>query len=396
VSDTADLPEEPQLTPEAERVIEEIEAAAAAAGFPIHGFAKLNAVTHTLVGPDTAPVDLGPTVELTVPIAADGAPLPPPGQRPKTETAAAVMIIRVAPERSFGVRCWRAWVNLVEVSSARAFFSQQSARPEENWDILATGAAPAGDTILDVDDRLDQAMSGLTALLPRSPGEAISQAFGAAADQGRLGFGREWDPPIQRLRYYVADEPDSPTASGSSDQTAEPSPDPSDPTDQVPWHSSFALVGVAAAIGLIVGLAILWVGGHADAGASLPHPHLLTGASEDGVDYDRILAFNYNGQHYPVALFRTAEPDLGCSVQHAHLSTIETLARSFEAPEAGIYDPDPPGCGFGAIESLAPAPYLIPHEQVHAFCDAYRREIPDWLGTATSALCDSRAPDSAQ
>ena len=171
MSDTVDLPEEPQLTPEAERVLEEIEAAAAAAGFPIDGFAKLNAVSRTLVGPDAAPVDLGPTIELTVPIAADGAPLPPPGQRPKHETAAAIMIIRVAPERSFGVRCWRAWVNLVEVSSARAFFSQQSARPEENWDLLASSAPPNSGNTLDLDQRLEQAVSGLTDLLPRSPSE---------------------------------------------------------------------------------------------------------------------------------------------------------------------------------------------------------------------------------
>lgn len=394
MSDTVDLPEGPQLTPEAELVLEEIEAATAAVGFPIEGFAKLNAVEDTLVGPDDAPIDLGPTVELTVPIAADGAPLPPPGQRSKTETAAAVMIIRVAPERSFGVRCWRAWVNLVEVSSARAFFSQQSTRPDENWDLLA-GGAPVGDTALDVDDRLDQAMSGLTAHLPRSPGEAITQAFGAGVEHGHLTFGREWAPPIKRLRYYVPDRPETEIDHESSDQPAEPAPTRPAATDQVPWRSSFALVGVAASIGLIVGLALLWVGGQADAGTSLTHrpllAQLLSNTSEDGVEYDRILALNYNGQHYPVTLFRTAEPDLDCAVQHAHLSSIETVARSFETPEVGTYDPDPSGCGFGSLDSLAPAPYLVPHEQTHAFCDAYRREIPDWLGTATSSLCNSRA-----
>ena len=405
MSQAVDQFDEPVLSPEAALVLQEIEVATAAVGFPIDGYAKLNVVSDTLVGPEDAPVNLGPTVELTVSIASDGAPMPPPGQRAQHESAAAIMIIRVAPERSFGVLCWRAWVNLVDVSTARAFFSQQSARAEEGWDVLARSSVLAGDDPLNLDQRLDEAMAGLTALLPLTAGEAVTQAFGAGADEGRLSLGREWESPIERSRSTlrrhaenVATSSDSNDdshvgAGGSGGESATAVADES----SIAWSSSFALAGVAAAIGLVVGLAILWVGARVDAeSTAVARPllgQLLMTTSEDGFQYDRILAFRFEGAHYPVPLFEAVEPDIGCAVQHVHLATTETFARSFETPEIGVNDPDAPGCGFGSVESLLLAPYAIPREQLNTFCEVYRREVSDWLHTGTTGLCDSRSPE---
>ncbi len=391
MTDTVGDLQEPVLTPEAAEVLAQIEAATAAAGFPIEGFAKLNAVDDTLVGSGDTPVNLGPTVELTVPIAADGAPLPPPGQRPASESAAAIMIIRVSPERAFGVLCWRAWVNLVEVSSARAFFSQKSSRPREAWDVFSSAPASEDGPPTDIDRRLDEAMSQLTTALPWTAGQAVSEAFGAVANGGHLTVGREWAPPIKRPRYFTGELP-----SEDRDEPTEEQP-PSATPDRASWTSSFVLVGLAATFGLIVGLAILWSGGQADAGdasATPPLEQLLSDTYEDSTQYDRILALRYRDQRYPITLFRTVEADETCSADHVHLDPTETLARSFERPDVGIYDPDPSGCGFGQLDALAPAPYAVPHEQVRTFCDVYHREIPAWLATPTNALCVSRLPDA--
>ncbi len=401
VSEPVEQFDEPVLTPEAALVLQEIETAAAAVGFPIHGYAKLNAVSDTLVGPDHAPVSLGPTVEIAVSVASDGVPLPPPGQRARNESAAAIMIIRVAPERSFGALCWRAWVNLVDVGTARAFYSHQSIKADDQWAALANSSVPTGNDSLDLDVRLDEAMANmatLTSRLPRTAGAAIAQAFAPAVHEGRLSVGREWEPLIKRPPRPPVDEAgahDSPSDSAESEPLAETSDEPS-----LVWYSSFALAGVAATVGLVIGLAILWAGGQAAADShDLPaRPltnQLLTGTADDGTEYDRILAFHIDAEHFPISQFSVAEPYLGCSVQHVRLATIEVVARSLETPALGIYDPDPTGCGFGTLDSLQPAPYPISHQQVHTFCTTYRREIPDWLNTPTTALCDSRAPDSA-
>ena len=401
VSEPVEQFDEPVLTPEAASVLQEIETAAAAVGFPIHGYAKLNAVSDTLVGPDHSPVSLGPTVELAVSIASDGVPLPPPGQRAHNESAAAIMIIRVAPERSFGTLCWRAWVNLVDVGTARAFYSHQSIKADDQWAALANSSVPTGDDSLDLDERLDHAMANmatLTSRLPRTAGDAIAQAFAPAVHEGQLSVGREWGPLIKRPRRLPADETehdDAPSDPAGTDPLAEVNDEPN-----LVWYSSLALAGVAATIGLLIGLAILWAGGQANAGSHdlTQQPlvnHLFTGTAEDGTEYDRILAFHFQGEHFPVSQFSVADPYPGCSVEHVRLATIEVVARSLETPAVGIHDPDPAGCGFGTLQSLAPAPYSIPHRQLHTFCTTYRREIPDWLNTPTTALCESRAPDAA-
>ena len=402
MSEAVDQFDEPVLSSDAALVLQEIEVATAALGFPIDGYAKLNSVSDTLVGPEQAPVNLGPTLELAVSISSDGVPLPPPGQRARDESAAAIMIIRVAPERSFGVLCWRAWVNLVDVSTARAFFSQQSAKPDEHWDILASSSVPAGGDPLDLDQRLDEALAGFSALLPRTAGEAVTQALSAGADDHRFSVGRKWELPLDRSRFTMLQDAESQGTAGQTDgllaDAARPEP-PGKAADEpsIAWYSSFGLAAVAAAVGLAVGLAILSLGGSAGADETSSHRpllgQLLMSTSEDGVEYDRVLAFWFKGEHYPVTLFEAVDPDVGCAVPHVQLATLETVARSFEAPGIGVPDPDPAGCGFGSLESLAPAPYAIPHEQFHVFCAIYRREPSGRLGTGTTGLCDSRVPD---
>jgi hypothetical protein len=400
VSEPVEPLDEPVLTPEAALVLQEIETAAAAVGFPIHGYAKLNAVSDTLVGPDDAPLSLGPSVELAVSIASDGVPLPPPGQRARNESAAAIMIIRVAPERSFGTLCWRAWVNLVDVGTARAFYSHQSIKADDQWAALTNSSVPTGDDSLDLDERLDEAMANmatLTSRLPRTAGDAIAQAFAPAVHEGQLSVGRQWDPLIKRPPRLLVDEAEHEGAPSDPTESEPPVEDSQD--SNLVWYSSFALAGIAATVGLVIGLAILWAGGQATAGSHDTHERplmdqLLTGTAEDGTAYDRILAFQIGAAHFPVSQFSVAQPYPGCSVEHVRLATVELVARSLETPALGIYDPDPTGCGFGTLESLQPAPYPISHEQVHTFCTTYRRETPDWLNTPTTALCESRAPDA--
>jgi len=105
------------ITPEAREVIQGVYAGTQNEGLRIAGLAEVQSIEDTLVGSTENPTNLGPTVEISVPLDADGNPIPQIEDRTEFQPASAVLTIRVTPQQEFGGEFFSAHAQVVDVAT---------------------------------------------------------------------------------------------------------------------------------------------------------------------------------------------------------------------------------------------------------------------------------------
>lgn len=127
------------ITPEAREVIQGIYAAAQNEGTKIAGLAEVQSIEDTLVGSQDDPTNLGPTVEVSVPLDADGNPIPQIEDRSGFQPASGIMTIRVTPTRAFGGDFYSAHIEIADVTTGRAAANGRTGATTEEREALEDG-----------------------------------------------------------------------------------------------------------------------------------------------------------------------------------------------------------------------------------------------------------------
>ena len=175
------------ISPEAREVIQGIYAGTQNEGVRIAGLAEIESIEDTPVGSKDNPTNLGPTVEISVSLDADGNPIPQIEDRDDFQPASAVMTIRVTPQREFGGEFFTAHVRVVDVATSRIIHSERSGATREQQEQLQ-GGRPESEYGND-----PEFYEGLLALESDSIEEAVAVAVrGATASVG--AFERSTSP----------------------------------------------------------------------------------------------------------------------------------------------------------------------------------------------------------
>ncbi|MBT5774588.1 MAG: hypothetical protein HOH95_09460 [Dehalococcoidia bacterium] len=169
------------ITPEAREVIQAIYAGVDAEGVRIAGLSQIIEAHDTLIGPkDSAGVNIGQTVEISVALDANGKPIPRIEDRDEFQPASSVMTIRVTPHQEHGGEFWRATVQIWDVDTARLEFGQSSGATSAEHAALTEGR-PTHE--YGNDPEYHAAMLDLEAT---TVADAVAQALGGAASGGTV------------------------------------------------------------------------------------------------------------------------------------------------------------------------------------------------------------------